>query len=106
MVKTPQVKPKDQKAWREWKREQLKKREQNRLRPRLKRKKPRQKPPAPPQRLMPTPFTPRLKPRIKPKKRDKYQVAGLLRKGGKVKGKRGTQSGQTPRRVRKMKFRC
>ena len=59
------------------------------------RKKPKLKAPTrptpPPQRDPPTPPTPRykikprIKPRIKPKKRDRYQAAGLLRKGGTVK---------------------
>jgi len=62
------------------------------------RKKPKLKAPTrpapPPQKLAPTPTPPlprrKLRqplPKIKPKKRDKYQVAGLLRKGGTVKRK-------------------
>ena len=89
MPKRPQVTQRTE-AWLEWKREQLKRK----VRPRLKRKKP--APPTPPQRIAPTPapprfkkpkIAPRIKPRIKPKKRDRFQVAGLLRKGGTVKRK-------------------
>ena len=42
-------------------------------------------------------IAPRIKPRIKPKKRDRFQVAGLLRKGGTVKRKIPSRNSQLKR---------